>query len=221
MKTIAIISQKGGVGKSTLAVHLATMAAQSGVVSLVLDADPQATASSWARWRQAEEPEVIDCASPPLIPSKLAKAAELGAELVVIDTPPHAESMAVTASRAADLILIPCAPQAFDLDAIQITADLVKNSGKPAYVVFTKGSQNSPNIYRDAREVVEGYGLKVAPVMMTLRAVYYHAAAQGKTAQEVEPNSKAAEEMAQLWEWVRKEASLLARKQASSKRKAA
>ena len=60
MRTVAIISQKGGAGKTTLALHLATAAHAAGVVSLILDTDPQATASRWSQWRDGAEPEVID-----------------------------------------------------------------------------------------------------------------------------------------------------------------
>ena len=84
MNTIAIISQKGGAGKTTLAIHLSAVAAASGVESVILDTDPQTTATSWSHWREAAglgEPDVIDCASPPLLVRKLAAAADLGAQL--------------------------------------------------------------------------------------------------------------------------------------------
>ena len=157
--------------------------------------------------------------SPP--PKKLADAAALGAELVVIDTPPHADSMAAAACRAADLILIPCRPRAFDLDAIQTTADLVKASAKPAYVIFTAGPQRAPNLYREAAELVVSYGLNVAPIALSERAAYHHATGEGKTAPEIEPNGKAAAEIAAMWEWVSKRADMPARKRASAKSRVA
>lgn len=113
MQTIAIVSQKGGAGKTTLAVNLAAEAARSRV-SLIIDTDPQATASRWGQWRGGDDPEVIDCGAPTLLAGKLAKAAQLGADLAVIDTPPHADAMARQAARLADLLLIPCRPRAFD-----------------------------------------------------------------------------------------------------------
>ena len=221
MLTVAIISQKGGAGKTTLAIHLAAAAVAAKRVTLIIDADPQATASRWSQWRGGSEPEVIDCASPPLLSAKLAASAGLGAEIAVIDTPPHADSMAAAACRAADLILIPCRPRAFDLDAVQTTADLVRASGKPAFVIFSAGPQRAPNLYREAAEVVSGYGLKVAPVALSERAAYHHAAAEGKTAQECDPEGRAALEVAELWKWVAQHASVLARQRAKTKRKAA
>lgn len=224
MKTISIISQKGGAGKTTLAIHLAGAAAGAGLSTLILDADPQATASQWNHWRGGAEPEVVDCASPTLLPRKVQQAADLGADLVIIDTPPHADIMAREACKAADLILIPCRPQAFDLSAVEMTAELVKATGKPAFVLFMGGPQRAPTTYRDARELIEGgegiegMGVPVAPVMLTLRAIYHHSTAQGRTAMEVEPEGKAAEEMAALWTWARERVNLSTSKQNKKKR---
>ncbi len=217
MITVAIVSQKGGAGKTTLAIHLAAAGAASKLVTLIVDADPQATASRWGQWRGGIDPEVIDCASPPLLPKKLAEAAALGAELAVIDTPPHADSMAAAACRAADILLIPCRPRAFDLEAIQTTADLVKASGKPAFVVFTAGPPRAANLYREAAELVRSFGLKVAPVVMSERAAYHHSTGEGKTAVETDPGGKAAEEVAALWTWLSQQVGAQASKRASTK----
>lgn len=216
MRSVAIISQKGGAGKTTLALHLAAAATRDGVVSLILDADPQATASKWSQWRKGAEPEVIDCASPPLLAKKLEQAAGLGAELAVIDTPPHADSMSAAACRIADLILIPCRPRAFDLDAIQTTADLVKASGKPGFVVFMAGPQRAIHLYAEAAEIVTGFGLNVAPVVMSERAAFHHATGEGKTAQEIDPTGKAAAEVAALWAWTRQRVGMSTRQRANT-----
>src|SRR3954470_6280350 len=149
MRTIAIISQKGGAGKTTLAVHLAAAAAVEKV-TLLVDTDPQATASRWGEWRGGGDPEVIDCGAPSLLESKLGKARELGAELAIIDTPPHADAMARQAAKLADLILIPWRPKAFDLAAIEATAELVRASNKPAFVVLMAGPPKAPLIYQEA-----------------------------------------------------------------------
>lgn len=103
MSTIAIISQKGGAGKTTLAIHLAAAAERAGQVSLIIDTDPQATASQWAEWRNGAAPEVIDSA-PPRISAKVSAAKAQGASFVVIDTPPHADSAATRAIEIADLV---------------------------------------------------------------------------------------------------------------------
>lgn len=211
MRTVAVISQKGGAGKTTLALHLAAAAQAAGVVTLVLDADPQATASTWSTWREGREPEVIDCASPPLLAKKLDQAAQLGAELAIIDTPPHADSMSAAACRAADLILVPCRPRGFDLAAVQATADLVRVSGKPGFVIFTAGPQRAGKLYAEAADVISDYGLTVAPVVMTERAAYHQATTRGLTAPEVEPQGKAAAEVAALWTWASERVNLSTR----------
>lgn len=206
LRTIAIISQKGGAGKTTLAIHLAGAAAHAGVETVILDTDPQATATSWHHWREAAgltEPDVIDCASPPLLARKLAGAAELGASLAIVDTPPHADIMAREACKAADLVLLPCRPQAFDLAAVSTTAELARASGKPAFVVWIGGPQRAPTTYREAGELIADLGLPIAPVMLTQRAVYHHSTGAGRTALEAEPDGKAAAEVAQLWMWTR------------------
>lgn len=202
MQTIAIISQKGGAGKTTLAIHLAAAASASGLVSLVVDTDPQATACTWHAWRGSVDPDVIDCAAHALLRKKLEQAAELGADLAVIDTPPHADIMAREAGKLADLVLIPCRPRAFDLDAIKTTADLAKAAGKSAFVVFVAGPPRAPLIYQEAGDLVQQFGLVVAPVMLPERAAFHHSVGQGKTAQEIEPVGKAAEDVAGLWTWV-------------------
>jgi chromosome partitioning protein len=200
MPTIAVISQKGGAGKTTLALHLAAAAEEDGRTALVIDLDPQATASQWATWREDAPPVVIDSA-PPRLASKIAQASEQGAGFFVIDTPPHADSAASVAVAAADLVLIPCRPSAFDITAIQTTASLVRMRGKSAFVIFTAGTPNAPRMYEDAGAVVRGYGLEVCPHLLPDRAAFRHAAAEGKTVMELAPAGKAALEVRALYKW--------------------
>lgn len=200
MPTIAIISQKGGAGKTTLAIHLAAAAERAGQVSLIIDTDPQATASQWAEWRKGVSPEVIDSA-PPRIAAKVEAAKAQGASFLVIDTPPHADSAATRAMEVADLVLVPCRPSAFDLAAIRTTIQLAKLVGKEAHVVFTAGPPNAPRIYKDARDLVTGFGAQCCPVLLPDRAVYRHASAAGATAFELEPGGKAAREVEHLHMW--------------------
>jgi chromosome partitioning protein len=176
MPTIAVISQKGGAGKTTLAIHLAAAAHEAGRVALIVDTDPQATASQWAAWREDRAPEVID-------------------------SPPHADSAARAAMELADLVLIPCRPSAFDLAAIQTTAKLVQLLRKPAFVVFTAGAPNAPRMYEEAGELVASYGTPAAPVMIADRAAYRHASAQGATVMELEPHGRAAGDVRRLYAW--------------------
>ena len=200
MPTIAIISQKGGAGKTTLALHLATAAQETGVTALVVDTDPQATASQWASWRQDAPPEVID-SPPPRLAAKIGAARSQGAQFVVIDTPPHADSAARAAAEVSDLVLIPCRPSAFDLTAIQTTAKLVQLLRRAAFVVFTAGPPNAPRMYEEADELVSGFGTPACPVILPDRAVYRHASGQGRTVTELEPDGRAADEVRRLYKW--------------------
>lgn len=206
MTTVAIISQKGGAGKTTLALHLAAAAEEAGRTALVIDLDPQATASQWASWRKDAPPVVIDSA-PPRLASKIEQAKSQGADFIVIDTPPHADSAASAAVEVADLVLIPCRPSAFDLAAVQTTASLVRMRGKPAFVIFTAGSPTAPRLHQEAAQVVQDYGLNTCDLVMPDRAVFRHASAEGKTALELEPKGRAAEEVRQLYMWTCKHVS--------------
>ncbi|WP_420608248.1 ParA family partition ATPase [Novosphingopyxis sp.] len=212
MTTVAIISQKGGAGKTTLALHLAAAAVDDGRVALIVDTDPQATASQWAGWRKDEPPEVID-SPPPRLAAKVEQAQAQGAEFIVIDTPPHADSAARAAVEAADLVLIPCRPSAFDLSAIQTTSKLVQLLRKPAFVVFTAGPPNAPRVYQEAGELVESFGTPPCPFQMSDRAAFRHASAEGRTAMELEPDGKAADEVRQLYKWTCRQVDVLAKYQ--------
>ena len=200
MATIAIISQKGGAGKTTLALHLAAAAQEAGRVALIIDTDPQATASQWASWREDRPPEVID-SPPPRLAAKIEQARAQGADFIVIDTPPHADSAARAAVETADLVLIPCRPSAFDLAAIQTTVKLAQLLRKPAFVVFTAGAPNAPRMYQEAGDLVAGFGAAPCPMQVPDRAAYRHASAEGGTVMELEPDGKAAEEIRHLYMW--------------------
>lgn len=199
-KTIAIVSQKGGVGKTTLAIHLAAAAEQQEEIALIIDADPQASACEWSSWRGGVVPEVIDTA-PARIKAKIALAREQGATFITIDTPPHSDSTAAAAAEVADLVLIPCRPSAFDLAAMHTSLRLVKLLNREAWVVLTAGPPNAPRIDEDASALIMELGGQVCPVTLPERAVHRHASAGGWTVGEFEPNGKAAQEVSYLYKW--------------------
>lgn len=202
MKTIAILSGKGGSGKSTIALHLAVAAERRGEPVAVLDIDPQASAAAWADTRADETPSVTS-----IQPSRLARALEAaaaaGAAYAIIDTAPHSADAAVAAAEAADLVLVPCRPGILDLRAIGSTARIAKIAGKPTYVVLNAVPPHAPRLIDDAREAVKAHGLDVAPAVVTQRAAYAHALVIGQTAEEYEPDGPAAKEIAVLLDWLR------------------
>ena len=200
MKIIAIISQKGGAGKTTLAVHLATAAIAAGYTTAIIDLDPQGTAASWGDRRTAGAPEVISGQAVRL-PALTTAARENGADIVILDTAPNADQTASLAARAADLVLIPCRPSTFDLEAIETTLLLAKAAKKPAYVVLNAVPPRS-GIGKEATEGLRAGGAQVAPHQLSQRAAYGHSVIDGRTAQEFEPDGKAADEIVVLFKWV-------------------
>lgn len=201
MATIAIVSQKGGSGKTTVAINLAVTATNDRKLACVIDTDPQATAAAWGDWRGDRHPAVIT--SPPArLPKTIQAAVKAGAELIVIDTPPHADAAAREAVKAADLVLIPTRPRAFDLHAIEATAELVKYARKPAYVVFNAVPPRATNLIVEVSEFVEGLALQVCPVRLGDRASFHHYSSTGEVACEGDPQGKAAAELTALWQWV-------------------
>lgn len=172
MPTVAIVSQKGGSGKTTLALHLGASAAYDGMQSCVVDTDPQATAAAWGDWRGEFLPEVIT--SPPArLGATIQKVKRGGIELVVIDTPPHADAAAREAVKAADLILIPTRPRAFDLHSLETTAELVAVSGKPAFVIFNAVPARATTIVAEATAFAARLGLAACPVLFGERAAFH------------------------------------------------
>jgi chromosome partitioning protein len=200
MKTVAIISQKGGAGKTTLAVHLATAAAAAGHRAAIIDLDPQVTAASWGDRRTADAPEVISGQAARL-PVLMKAAQENGATFLVLDTAPNADQTASLAARAADLVLIPCRASAFDLEAIETTLMLAKTATRPAYVVLNAVPPRS-SIGKEAAEGLTAQGAQVAPRQLTHRAAFTHGVIDGRTAQEFEPQGKAAAEIEGLYRWL-------------------
>ena len=200
MKTIAVLSQKGGTGKTTLALHLAVAAEAAGHTAAVIDLDPQSSAGGWGESRAGEGPTVAIAHAPRLL-SILEAAAANGATLAILDTAPHSQGDALAAAQAADFILIPCRPGILDLRAIGATVQIAKLAGKPAAVVLNACPPQGRALADEAEQAVRGYGVEVAPVRLIQRAAYAHSLAAGQTAQEYEPNGKAAEEIAQLYQW--------------------
>jgi chromosome partitioning protein len=221
MYTVAILSQKGGTGKTTLTLHLAVAAERTGHAAAVIDLDPQASAAGWKDSRGGETPVVVPVPSSRL-PQALDAARSAGAAFTFIDTAPHASEVALAAAEAADLVLIPCRPGILDLRAIGTTARAIRLAGKPAYVVLNAMPPRAINVLADAKAAVAVHGLEVAPVAMQQRAAYAHSLTAGQSAQEYEALGKAADEISQLFAWLRRElvssaAKLPATRQAGSR----
>ena len=202
--TIAIVSQKGGSGKTTLAVNLATRAAAAKHESCVVDTDPQATAAAWSDWRGDFLPVVVT-APPTRLGRTIESAKKNGVDFVVIDTPPHADAAAREAIKAADLVLIPTKPRAFDLAALEPIADLVNYAKTPAFVVLNGVPSGATKLAEDARQAAKEMGLEMCPIELGERADFHRSSAKGETANEHAPDGKAAKEIDKLWKWLNKQ----------------
>lgn len=203
MKTLAILSQKGGAGKTTIALHLAVAAEQAGVSTAIIDLDPQASATGWKDSRKAETPAVVS-AQAVRLPQVLEAAKKAGAKLAILDTAPHSENSALAAARAADLILIPCRPAILDIRAITTTIELARLASKPACVVLNSVPSRG-QLADEAATAITQSGVEICPVRIGQRASYAHALTAGQSVQEYEPVGKATEEIKQLYVWICKQ----------------
>jgi len=198
MQVIAIVAEKGGVGKTTLSLALAVAAVQAGRKVAVLDLDPQATAANWTDRRSDEFPWVLATPASRLTAS-IAQAQAQGVDFVVIDTPPHAGTDAVEAARRADIVLIPVEPHLFALETLPKLNDLLKLAGDtPAVFVVSKAPTQGKE-GQDAVAFMKEQGFHVCPITLYVRAAHRHAGNVGQTAQEYEPKGKAAEESMQVY----------------------
>lgn len=201
MKTIAFLSQKGGSGKTTLAVHTAVAATEDGERVVIVDTDIQHSATTWSEAREAEAPIVATAAATDL-QAVMTAASNDGMTLCIVDTAPHAAPDATRVARAVDLVVIPCRPTAFDLAAVSSAVDIVKAAKARAVFVLSACPFRSPEI-ADTRSVLEGYGFPVAPVEITDRRAFARAVASGRAVTEFESHGKAAEEIRNLWNWLK------------------
>lgn len=201
MFIIALISQKGGVGKTTLAIHLATAYAALNKRTLLVDLDPQTSAAEWKDARQAEHPYVMAVPSSRL-GKTLETARENGAEVVILDTAPHSEGTALEAARAADLILVPCQPSIMDLRAMRKTADILNYLKKPTFAVLNEVAPQGTVADEAAKAITAQFGMLVCPIRLGQRVAFNRCLLGGQTAQEYEPDGKAAQEIEVLRQWV-------------------
>ena len=198
---LAFVSQKGGSGKTTLAVAVGTAAARAGDRVAVIDLDPQGSALTWGRHRGGEAPEVV-ARHPPRLRQGIEAARAVGADVVVIDTGPREGGGAVEAARLADVVLIPCRPAAVDLAAVPATLATV--AGSQATVVLN-GCPPRGQWTPQATEALRSVGAEVCPVTLGYRVAHARAFMSGRTAQELEGRSVAAEEVTALHQWIRRE----------------
>lgn len=217
-KVLAIINGKGGVGKTTVSTHLAVAAERLGLVTAILDLDPQPSSTLWADHRGTSSPAVV-AAQAARLPIFLKQARAQDADLIILDTPPKAEGTAAEAAAHADAILIPMQPKPFDLDALPQTIQLARASGKPFFVVLNNAPMQGQEV-ADTTAALTKAGIEVSPIVLHSRKAFYSHMQLGQTAEEFDPGGKAAAEIRALMLWVADRVKLLTNIQADSRKTA-
>ena len=204
---ISLLNQKGGVGKTTLAVHLSTALALRGRKVLLVDADPQHSSLDWSESRTAD----------PLFPVIGLPTKNLHKEMpahvrnyddIVIDGPPRVNELARAAIMAADVVLIPVQPSPYDIWAAKEIVDMLnearvyKEKQKSAFVINRKIVNTA--IGRDVAEALAEYQLAVLSSAISQRVAFAESAAQGSTVLELDPTGIASQEINRLTDEVLK-----------------
>lgn len=206
-RTLALLAQKGGAGKTTLALHLAVIAQDAGLRTLLVDCDPQRSAAGWWRARVAKTPELVEVA-PEQIRAVVEAAQADGVELVVVDTRPSVETDTAEVARVADFSLIPTRPSILDLRAIGATVDVVKALSRQAAIILNAcpagRGVGDASVTMEARRGLAAYGLPIVPQAVAARAALAHALIDGRSVTEFEPHGKASGELRRVWKWTEK-----------------
>lgn len=196
-KIIAILNQKGGAGKTTIATNLAHAFQLEGYKVLLVDSDPQGSARDWNAASDGALLPVVGMDRPTL--SKDIQAVIDNHDLVIIDGAPQIADLAVAAIKCADIVLVPVQPSPYDIWACEDLVEIIKArqeiTGKPkAAFVISRVIKNT-QLSKEIREALEGYGLPVFKHFTTQRVIYAKSAATGGTVLNSEINGDAANEI--------------------------
>jgi chromosome partitioning protein len=195
---VSLLNQKGGVGKTTLAVHLATALVLRGRRVLLVDADPQGSALDWAASRQGVLLVPV-VGLPTKTLHKEIQAHVRNYDDIVIDGPPRVNELARAAILAADIVLIPVQPSPYDVWAAKEIVELLseasvfKETQKSAFIISRKIVNTV--IGRDVVDALASYELPVLVTTVGQRVAFAESAVQGQTVMEIDPTSAASQEI--------------------------
>ncbi len=203
MLTVAVVGQKGGTGKTTVAIGLAVAAAQAGRNCVLLDLDPQANAANWKDRRKGDNPAVVS-SQVSRLKQTLTIANTHGADFAIIDTPGKSDSAAIEAARAADIVLVPIGPHIFHVETLPGLRDLLRVAGdKPAFVILNGLHPQATKQPDEARNLIqELFHFEVCPVHLCRREIYAETQTSGSSPMEAQPEGKAAEELTRLYDFI-------------------
>jgi chromosome partitioning protein len=200
MRVLAMASQKGGSGKTTLSGHLAVQAQRAGHGPVVLiDIDPQGSLSDWWNERETEFPAFAQTTVARLA-ADLEVLRQQGFRIAVIDTPPAITMAIQSVIQVAELIVIPTRPSPHDLRAVGATVDLCDRAGKPLLFVVNAATPKA-RITSEAAVALSQHGT-VAPVTIHHRTDFAASMIDGRTVMEIDPNGRSAGEVVTLWSYI-------------------
>lgn len=198
-KVITIAQQKGGAGKTTVAIHLAVAWKQRGKRVAIIDIDPQGSLTHWHKIREKTFGEgytglTFSAVSGWRVGSEIARL-KRNHDVIIIDSPPHTETEARTAIRNADFIIVPVQPSPTDLWATKATLDIAKSENIPVRVVLNRLSSSSKLAQTIAAELSH-----LAKNSLGNRVLFASSILEGLSAIEVGPKTPAALEVKALAE---------------------